>query len=71
MRQGRLNVATLVMVNGRLASGFCSPALTWAEAATEASGEQQCRFRQLNGHIYVSIPAPTPKDSVAPLLIVR
>ena len=32
MRQGRLKVATEVMVKGRLASGFWSPALTCAPA---------------------------------------
>ena len=36
-RQGSLKVATVVMVKGRLASGFCSPALTWAQAATDAA----------------------------------
>jgi hypothetical protein len=30
MRQGSLNVATYVTVNGRLGSGFKSPALIWA-----------------------------------------
>jgi len=34
--QGSLKVATVVMVKGRLASGFCSPTLTWARAATDA-----------------------------------
>ena len=32
MRHGRLKVATCVISNGRAASGFCSPALTWANA---------------------------------------
>jgi hypothetical protein len=30
-------VATVAMVKGRLASGFCSPTLTWVQAATDAS----------------------------------
>ena len=37
MRHGRLNVATCVIVNGRLASGFCSPALTCACAAADTT----------------------------------
>ena len=32
MRQGKLNVATCVIVNGWFGSGFCSPALTCARA---------------------------------------
>ena len=35
IRQGRLNVVTCVIVNGRLASGVCVPALTCASAAVE------------------------------------
>src|SRR6185312_11664510 len=35
-RQGRLKLATWVMVKGRLASGFWSPRLTWAWAADAA-----------------------------------
>jgi hypothetical protein len=37
MRQGSSKVFTVVMVKGILASGFCSPALTCAQAATAAS----------------------------------
>ncbi len=37
MRQGRLNVATLVMAKGTVASGFCAPILTCACAAVPAS----------------------------------
>src|SRR5512134_2024002 len=33
MRHGSVNVATVVMLNGTVASGFWSPPLTWAEAA--------------------------------------
>jgi hypothetical protein len=29
-RHGRLKVATLVMTNGKQASGFCAPRLVWA-----------------------------------------
>jgi hypothetical protein len=32
----RLKVATLVMTNGKLASGFCAPRLVWAEAPVAA-----------------------------------
>jgi hypothetical protein len=37
-RHGSLKVATFVMTNGKLASGFCAPRLVWAEApvATKA-----------------------------------
>jgi hypothetical protein len=37
MRQGRLNVATWVIVNGRSGCGFNSPALIWACAADDAN----------------------------------
>jgi hypothetical protein len=37
MRQGRLNVATWVMVNGKLGSGAFVPALIWAWAAVDDS----------------------------------
>src|SRR5262245_61105023 len=37
IRHGRLNVATSVIVNGRLASAFCSPALICASADVHAS----------------------------------
>jgi hypothetical protein len=35
-RHGSLNVATVVMVKGTPASGFCSPILTCAKAAADA-----------------------------------
>ena len=35
-RQGSSKVVTVVMVKGRLASGFCSPTLTWAQTAADA-----------------------------------
>ena len=35
--QGMLKVVTEVMLNGTLASGFWSPALTWALAGTAAA----------------------------------
>ena len=53
MRQGRLKVATWVMVNGRLASGFCSPALTCARAAVDASSQEQSRT-QKRFHVFLS-----------------
>src|SRR5579872_6368451 len=37
IRQGNSKVATVVMLKGRLASGFCSPTLVWGNAATEAT----------------------------------
>src|SRR5271169_6712755 len=36
IRQGSSKVLTVVIVKGTLASGFCSPTLTWAQAATDA-----------------------------------
>ena len=33
IRQGSSKVATVVILKGRVASGFCSPTLTWAQAA--------------------------------------
>src|SRR5690349_2144720 len=36
IRHGNSNVLTVVMVKGRLASGFVSPTLTWAQPVTEA-----------------------------------
>src|SRR2546423_670628 len=35
MRQGSSKVATVVIVNGRVASGFFPPTLTWPEAITD------------------------------------
>ncbi|MND02338.1 hypothetical protein D3C83_216800 [compost metagenome] len=35
-RHGSVKVATVVMLNGTLASGFWPPALTWAHAADGA-----------------------------------
>src|SRR6188472_1420362 len=35
IRHGRVKVVTVVMVNGMVASGFCSPALTCAHAADD------------------------------------
>jgi hypothetical protein len=32
------------MLKGRLASGFCSPALTWAQAAVDASVSSNAAF---------------------------
>ena len=41
MRQGRFNVVTCVIVNGRLGSGFLSPALICACADVHASVESR------------------------------
>jgi hypothetical protein len=46
-RQGSLKVATVVMLKGRLASGFCSPTLTWAQAATDTSVKSSGAFANL------------------------
>src|SRR2546423_15622853 len=35
IRHGRLKVVTVVMLKGTAASGFCSPAFTWAQTAAE------------------------------------
>src|ERR1700722_9593365 len=42
--QGNLKVATVVMVKGKSASGFCSPTLTWAQAATDAIVKSTAAF---------------------------
>src|SRR5262245_54485495 len=44
MRQGSLNDATWVMVNGKLGSGFCSPALTWARAVADTRVRSSAAF---------------------------
>src|SRR5262245_4462486 len=44
MRQGSLNDATCVTVNGRLGSGFCSPALTWASAVADTRVRRSAAF---------------------------
>ena len=36
IRQGSPKVAVVVMLKGTVASGFVSPALTWAQAAADA-----------------------------------
>ena len=36
IRHGNPNVLVVVMVKGRLASGFCSPTLIWASAVADA-----------------------------------
>src|SRR5262249_2224323 len=43
-RQGSSKVATVVMLKGPLASGFCSPALTWPHTAAEARGGNHSDF---------------------------
>ena len=52
MRQGSLNVATWVIVNGRLGSGFCSPALICARAVADTSVRSSAAFRSV--FMYVS-----------------
>src|SRR5262245_57694388 len=43
-RQGRVKVVTVVIVKGRLVSDFCSPALTWAQAAADARVSSNVAF---------------------------
>src|SRR5262249_44316571 len=43
-RQGRVKVVTVVIVKGRLVSDFCSPALTWAQAAADARVSSNIAF---------------------------
>src|SRR5215469_15762733 len=45
MRQGRLKVATDVMLNGTLASGFWSPAFTWAATGAYAPPDNNATSR--------------------------
>src|ERR1035441_7119962 len=48
-RQGRLKVVSVVRMKGRLASGFCSPTLTWAQTAADAMVKMPARriFRNI------------------------
>jgi hypothetical protein len=43
-RHGSLKVAIVVMVKGRVASGFCSPTLTCAQAAPAAPMTSNAAF---------------------------
>ena len=47
MRHPSLNSATLVIVNGRLGSGFNSPALVWACAGCDISMSSSAAFRSV------------------------
>ena len=60
MRQGRLNVATFVIVNGRLGSAFCRPALTCARA----SGATSVRNRAALTRCLMSLLTLTPMDGL-------
>src|SRR5258708_10880806 len=53
MRQGSLNVATSVIVNGRLGSGFCSPALICASAVADTSVTSSAAFRIVFMYVYL------------------
>src|SRR5690348_15486946 len=46
-RHGNSNVLTVVMLKGMLASGFCSPALTWAQAPAEITEVSNAAFANL------------------------
>src|SRR5579862_1481299 len=52
IRQGRLNVVTVVMLKGRLGSGFCLPILTWAQTAAE--GNMRSNAALANFIVFVS-----------------
>src|SRR5215470_7894728 len=43
-RHGRLKVATVFIVKGRLDSGFCSPALTWDQTVAAARVSSNAAF---------------------------
>src|SRR5439155_24664483 len=43
-RHGKVKVVTVVIVKGRLVSGFCSPALNWAQAAADARISSNAAF---------------------------
>src|ERR1035437_2323420 len=58
-RQGSSNVLTVVMVKGRLASGFCSPTLTWAQAATDTRVKSNGAFANF---IVISLLASRAPD---------
>ena len=47
MRQGSANVATWVIVNGRLGSGFRSPALICAQAVPVTKVSSKTAFRKI------------------------
>ena len=44
MRHGNPNVLVVVMVKGRLASGFCSPTLIWASPVADATVRSNAIF---------------------------
>jgi hypothetical protein len=50
-RHGRLKVATWVMTNGKLASGFCAPRLAWAEAPVAAKAASTTVFASFIFHL--------------------
>ena len=47
MRQGSLNVATCVIVNGTSGSGFNWPALIWARAGADTRARSSAAFRSV------------------------
>jgi hypothetical protein len=56
------------MVNGRLASGFCSPILTWAQAATDARVKSNAAFANFIV-ILLAFQAPGLQRAGTPLSI--
>jgi hypothetical protein len=50
-RHGRLKVATVVMTNGKLASGLCAPRLVWADAPVAVKVASTAVFASLIFHL--------------------
>ena len=70
-RHGRLKVATWVMTNGKLASGFCAPRLVWAEAPVAARAASTAVFANFifdRLHHVAVCPAPKGELALARLL---
>ena len=61
IRQGSSKVLTVVMVKGTLASGFCSPALTWPQAAADARVKSNAAFANFIVIFSCASRAPGPK----------
>jgi len=63
-RQGSLKVATVVMVKGTVASGFCSPTLTWAQAAGDTRVKSNAAFASfIVSSLLASQSAPSLSDA--------
>src|SRR5581483_7584886 len=60
IRQGSSKLATVVILKGRVASGFVSPALTWPQAATAARVNSNPAFANF---IIISLCFPSARSS--------